>query len=138
VTQTHLENSRIDMAKIDKVLEAKIKSMIEEIESSPNTDIPEYLVSEDDYPDDEDNLDIDIEDYSISPEEFLIEINRCIEDGDDELEINYDDGSTLIMDIDIVKHLVENFDDEQLKEASESPENMHELLNLAFDGIYAE
>jgi hypothetical protein len=126
------------MTKIDKILESKIKTMIEEIESSSNTDIPEYLVMDDDYPEDEDNQDITLEDFSISPDEFILEMNRCIEDGDDELEINYDDGYTLIMDVDIVKHLVDNFDEEQLKEASTSPEQMHELLNLAFDGIYGE
>lgn len=60
--------------------------------------------------------------------EFIQELKFAVHEEEHEVEIEYEDGNSIILDVEVVKHLLANCSTEQLLWAKESSENMTSLL----------
>lgn len=138
INQTHLEDN---MKQLDKILEQKMQDLLENIEFSRTVDSQmttnNYFRLFDSAIDDEgEDIDADIDLNEVSTENIVDEFTKLIEDGDDEIEISYEDGTKLVIDSIIIEHLLDVCSEADLIEAAESPTAMYQLLQSVYENIY--
>lgn len=77
----------------------------------------------------------EVDDGEVNPENFHQALVDFIMHGEDELTIEYENGSIIRLEAEIVKNLVAKASAQELEAAAESPEYMHDLLVRVCDGI---
>lgn len=77
----------------------------------------------------------EVDDGEVNPENFHQALVDFIMHGEDELTIEYENGSIIRLEAEIVKNLVAKASAQELEAAAESPEYMHDLLIRVCDGI---
>lgn len=77
----------------------------------------------------------EVDDGEVNPENFHQALVDFIMHGEDELTIEYENGSIIRLEAEIVKNLVAKASVQELEAAAESPEYMHDLLVRVCDGI---
>ena len=110
------------MEELDKKLKERWDSLLENV----------YGFSDDDWDDViyEDTINL-LDD--IDPEQFVESINEFMESGDDELEIEYGDGESIILDRTIVEKLVDNYSEDELLQLAESATELNRAISDLFD-----
>lgn len=78
------------------------------------------------------------DDYEESALNPIQELKVAIAENDDEVDIEYDDGRFIRLDINIVKYLVANFSDEELFWALDSYESLTNMLEELYEVIEAD
>jgi hypothetical protein len=71
----------------------------------------------------------------IDPIEFMEELKRMICEGDDELEIDFQNEGSIVLDVNIAKYMLANCTMEQITDAAQSKENMTSLMYQLFNEI---
>lgn len=73
--------------------------------------------------------------HSTDPMEFMEQLHRAVHEEDDEIEIEYETGEHIIIDVNVAKHILANCNAEQICLAATHPVEMHQLLSRIFDEI---
>lgn len=63
------------------------------------------------------------------------ELKNAIIENDDEVDIEFEDGKFIRLDIEIVKYMLANFSDEQIYSSLESHESLTDWLHVLYDVI---
>lgn len=71
----------------------------------------------------------------IDPIEFMEELKRMVHEEDDEIEIDFQDGGSVVLDVNIAKYMLANCTMEQITDAAQSKENMASLMYQLFNEI---
>lgn len=108
--------------KINKLLQEKLDSIMESVDLTDSSDweLIEF--------DDEVSLD-----GLIYAEDFVNNLNSFLESDDDELEIEYYDGDSVILERSIVKDLVENHTEAELETLADSAKYLNKVISEMYD-----
>lgn len=70
--------------------------------------------------------------------DVISELKNAIHENDDEVHLEFDDGTTVNLDINVVKYMFANYSDEQIIEGLSSHEALQYMMDELFDVIYLD
>lgn len=115
------------MATIDKILEERLNTIMENIEYNNLTDEWDAVA----YDDLEEADEID----SLDPTEFIEQLNTFLENGEDEIELFYESGDSVVLESSVVEKLLEVYTESELVEGAENIDRLHEMIADVFEEI---
>ena len=73
-----------------------------------------------------------------STQDIIQELRDAVMGNDGEITVEFEDGEEIHLDVDIVKYVLENFEQDQINFAFESWDNLVEILDDVFDVEYLD
>lgn len=70
--------------------------------------------------------------------DVIHELKSAIHDNDEEVHIEFDDGTNINLDINVVKYMFANYSDEQIINGLSSYESLEYMMDELFDVIYLD
>lgn len=120
------------MSKLDKILKAKLSEMYNPNDLAYQSyDFVKKLSSirkVDNVTDKIDDTELDV----------ISELKNAIHENDDEVHVEFEDGTTVNLDVNVVKYMFANYTDEQIVDGLSSHEALQYMMDELFDVIYLD
>lgn len=114
------------MSKIENILKDRLDSLVESIDINDSTDWDDLEY---------DDLDEDSTIDSLDSSEFVSQLHNFVESGEDEIEIFYDNGDSIVLECNVVSSLLDTYSEVELIEGAENMEKLHQMIGDIFEEV---